>query len=146
MGDLAALGRQQGGAHFWLRPLSLLSGPTAEAAVAAKDALPLAGGSLGLAFAQVEIVARDTASESGMIGAAVSFDRARRWAAASGVAARYESQLEALTAPRPPGASLDFSRPRIMGILNVTPDSFSDGGDHLDASAAIAAGRAMLEA
>jgi len=32
--------------------------------------LPLAGGSLGLAFAQVEIVARDTASESGMIGAA----------------------------------------------------------------------------
>ena len=23
---------------------------------------------------------------------------------------------------------LDLSRPRIMGILNVTPDSFSDGG------------------
>ncbi len=26
--------------------------------------------------------------------------------------------------------SLDFSRPLIMGILNVTPDSFSDGGTH----------------
>ncbi len=30
-----------------------------------------------------------------------------------------------------------------MGILNVTPDSFSDGGTHLDASAAIACGQAM---
>jgi dihydropteroate synthase len=26
------------------------------------------------------------------------------------------------------GQSLDLSRPRIMGILNVTPDSFADGG------------------
>jgi dihydropteroate synthase len=33
-----------------------------------------------------------------------------------------------------------------MGVLNVTPDSFSDGGDHLDADAAIAAGLAMLAA
>jgi dihydropteroate synthase len=31
-----------------------------------------------------------------------------------------------------------------MGIVNVTPDSFSDGGDHLDPSAAIAAGLAMI--
>jgi dihydropteroate synthase len=91
-------------------------------------------------------VARDTASETGMIGAAVPLERAERWAAASGAAARYESQLEALTASRGPWAGLDFNCPRIMGILNVTPDSFSDGGDHLDASAAVAAGKAMLEA
>jgi dihydropteroate synthase len=32
-----------------------------------------------------------------------------------------------------------------MGILNVTPDSFSDGGRFLDASAAIAHGRALIE-
>ena len=31
-----------------------------------------------------------------------------------------------------------------MGIVNVTPDSFSDGGDHLDPAAAIAAGRQMV--
>jgi len=36
--------------------------------------------------------------------------------------------LERLTAPRAPIAGLDLSAPRIMGILNVTPDSFSDGG------------------
>ena len=33
-----------------------------------------------------------------------------------------------------------------MGILNCTPDSFSDGGDHLDAAKAIAIGRAMITA
>ena len=33
-----------------------------------------------------------------------------------------------VTAPRPPFAGLAFTRPLIMGIVNVTPDSFSDGG------------------
>ncbi len=28
------------------------------------------------------------------------------------------------------GLTLDLSRPQVMGILNVTPDSFSDGGCH----------------
>ena len=41
---------------------------------------------------------------------------------------------------------ISFDRPRIMGVLNVTPDSFSDGGEHLDTKAAIAHGLAMLDA
>ena len=41
---------------------------------------------------------------------------------------------------------LKFDRPRIMGVLNVTPDSFSDGGEHFDADAAIAHGLEMLDA
>lgn len=40
---------------------------------------------------------------------------------------------------------LKFDRPRIMGVLNVTPDSFSDGGEHLDIDAAIAHGLKMLD-
>ena len=43
-----------------------------------------------------------------------------------------------LTAPRAPIAGISFERPRIMGILNVTPDSFSDGGEHESAGAALA--------
>ncbi|MCX6650234.1 MAG: dihydropteroate synthase [Methanomassiliicoccales archaeon] len=35
------------------------------------------------------------------------------------------------------GGSLDLSRPRVLGILNVTPDSFFDGGKHADPEAAI---------
>ncbi|HBO62016.1 MAG TPA: dihydropteroate synthase, partial [Olsenella sp.] len=40
---------------------------------------------------------------------------------------------------------ISLARPRIMGILNVTPDSFSDGGENLDHEAAIARGLAMLD-
>lgn len=32
---------------------------------------------------------------------------------------------------------LDLARPHVMGIVNVTPDSFSDGGQHADVRAAI---------
>lgn len=41
------------------------------------------------------------------------------------------------------GRSVRLDRPRVMGIVNVTPDSFSDGGDHFDAGAAIAHGLAL---
>jgi dihydropteroate synthase len=37
-----------------------------------------------------------------------------------------------------------FPRPSVMGVVNVTPDSFSDGGANLAADAAVAAGRRML--
>jgi dihydropteroate synthase len=43
-------------------------------------------------------------------------------------------------------AGFTLERPLIMAILNITPDSFSDGGRHQDSTAAIAAGRAMLAA
>lgn len=142
----AALRSQKGDGHFWLRPLVALSGTSAEGAIAAGEALPVAGGTLGLAFAKVEIVLRDAADPTGMIGAAASLDHANRWASATGVLARYESQITALTSPRERWVGLDFSRPRIMGILNITPDSFSDGGDHFDAETAIASGQAMLAA
>ena len=50
--------------------------------------------------------------------------------------------LDRFTAPRAPIAGLDLGRPRLMGILNSTPDSFSDGGD-LDRPGAL---RARIEA
>lgn len=40
---------------------------------------------------------------------------------------------------------LDLSRPLIMGIVNVTPDSFSDGGRHLARDAALAHAHRLLE-
>lgn len=50
-----------------------------------------------------------------------------------------------LTARRATIAGLDMTSPQIMGILNVTPDSFSDGGQHADDVAACAAGLEMLQ-
>jgi dihydropteroate synthase len=43
-------------------------------------------------------------------------------------------------------AGLDLATPKVMGILNVTPDSFSDGGLNEDAFNAIARGKMMLAA
>ena len=47
------------------------------------------------------------------------------------------------TEPQPLGALLQRGRPLVMGILNVTPDSFSDGGEFYDADRAIAHAREM---
>lgn len=56
-----------------------------------------------------------------------------------------EDVLARLTAPRPPIAGMDMSGVTLMGILNVTPDSFSDGGRYLDPDAAVAQARRMAE-
>ncbi|MBL4918261.1 dihydropteroate synthase [Szabonella alba] len=53
--------------------------------------------------------------------------------------------LARLTAPRNL-SDLPTTRPALMGILNVTPDSFSDGGRFLDAGQAAAQARAMVAA
>ena len=53
--------------------------------------------------------------------------------------------LQRLTKPRAPICGLDMRRPQIMGILNVTPDSFSDGGLFDKPDAAIAHAKAMQE-
>lgn len=69
-----------------------------------------------------------------------------------GVLATLGSEAErAVTAIRrgPPPLTLgakifDWSRPLVMGIVNVTPDSFSDGGRHASAEAAIAHGLKLV--
>jgi dihydropteroate synthase len=42
--------------------------------------------------------------------------------------------------------TVDLTHPVVMGVLNVTPDSFSDGGHFLDTDAAVAHGLAMTHA
>ena len=57
-----------------------------------------------------------------------------------------ERVVARLSAPRAPIAGLTLDRPRIMGILNVTPDSFSDGGDLATVAAAVDRARDMQDA
>ena len=54
--------------------------------------------------------------------------------------------LARLCAPRPSICDLDMSFPHLMGILNVTPDSFSDGGQFEEADASLEQSRRMVEA
>lgn len=57
------------------------------------------------------------------------------------IARHVDTTLDRITRPRAPFAGVAMDRPRVMGILNVTPDSFSDGGDYATPEAA--ARRAM---
>ena len=54
--------------------------------------------------------------------------------------------LRRLATARTPVAGLTFDRPRLMGIVNVTPDSFSDGNKFIDAHDAIAHALALEQA
>jgi dihydropteroate synthase len=122
---------------FALRPEALLRGPAARSAIAAGAALPLAGGPL--AFSLCEIV---TDSERVLLPAG----EACSWAAGRGLAGDFGAALGRLTAARAAFAGLALDRPRIMGVVNVTPDSFSNGGDFAEGAAAIEHGLALKEA
>ncbi len=86
-------------------------------------AVPLAGGPLW--FTEVELLRRDAPP---------------RLQPAQDLPA---DVLDRLTAPRATMAGMDLSQPQIMGILNVTPDSFSDGGVHFDPDTAQHAAQSM---
>lgn len=85
--------------------------------------------------------------------ALVPVDEMADWMAAmpDAVAGRAAAQIAAVSAPRPPlilkGRTIRLGEPQIMGILNLTPDSFSDGGQHGgDPERAAAAGVDMAAA
>lgn len=58
--------------------------------------------------------------------------------------ARFDGADPALAERRADLCGLALDRPRVMGILNVTPDSFSDGGRHNGLATAVARAKGML--
>ncbi len=61
------------------------------------------------------------------------------------MALEHESAARAFRSIRLGGRSFTWgARTYVMGILNVTPDSFSDGGSHADAASAVEAGERMV--
>lgn len=120
----------------YLRPAGLLWGTDAAEAVAAGDAGLLAGGPV--AFTRIEMLFRQEATV------------ARSWHGFADLAHSRDKEivegLGRITAPRALPSGLDASRTHVMGIVNVTPDSFSDGGETPDAASAIARGLAQATA
>ena len=98
------------------------------------ETFPLAGG--WRRFAWVEILERKPGGGRRVV-ATLPADLARRRHP------EFEAIFARLTAPRAALLGLSLDRPRLMGILNLTPDSFSDGGRH-DAPAAARARMAAL--
>ena len=103
----------------------------------------LAGGPYG--FSHVDILNR---IDGQIFSTRLSISEAEEAAVKAGQASErlFRLTMHRLTRPRKPYAGLDMSQYHIMGIINTTPDSFSDGGDHFEASSALASAQAMAEA
>ena len=111
--------------------------------VATGTAMPLAGGPL--AFTACEIAVR---GPGGVQRATATLVVTRVWAAGLGAEARsrVNGLLDHLSGTRLGPRGEPLSGPGIMGIVNATPDSFSDGGEHFDAAAAISHGQRLAHA
>lgn len=115
---------------LYIQPLTLVPSPQAVAG----DAIRLAG---GMAYAHLiavtvtregKVVQRELATPSGIDWV---FERLP-----DALGPEAEAQWAGLTAAHPPlqlgERTIRLDQPQVMGILNVTPDSFSDGGKFLD--------------
>jgi dihydropteroate synthase len=141
----AEIARRGISARIYLRPTGFIEAPFGYDG----QALRLAGGLVW--FAMVEAIAADGSGR--FSSALVPVERIEDFCASlpepqSGAA---REQLRRLTAPRAALTLGDrvvrLDQPQAMGILNITPDSFSDGGGHRDdPQGAAAAAVAMSEA
>ena len=120
-----------------------MHGAVVVAAVEAGVARPLCGGPVAFSMCAVHLRNGDRLEV-----ATSPLAELADWAAGEGAAVtdRVAACLDALSSPRPPFGGLPMDRPCIVGIVNVTPDSFSDGGCFADSAAAVAHGRALIEA
>lgn len=130
---------------YYLRPIALAESPQSEEG----DAIRLAG---GLVYAsRFALIAR----EGGKVVTRARYSATELRHADLPEAARVQLEnLQRTPAPLQCAArTIRLDQPQVMGILNVTPDSFSDGGEFLDkpevaqahAAAMLEAGAAMID-
>jgi dihydropteroate synthase len=110
----------------YFRPLSLVFGPDARRLIADGTAGAL-GGMPHIGFTQVEAITR----------------AGREMTSFADVAGH--ATVKNITRARAPFAGLAMNRCNVMGIVNVTPDSFSDGGRLKNDAAAVGHGRKLAE-
>jgi dihydropteroate synthase len=126
--------------RHYLRPTAFVDAPFGHDGKVAR----LAGGMLWFAALERVTMEGDRRVEAELLPVAGIEEKLER------LGAEAEATWRRLTAPRPPLAlrerTVRLDQPQIVGILNVTPDSFSDGGRHADPEAASHAGFAMAEA
>jgi dihydropteroate synthase len=118
--------------ELFARPVGLSAAMRPGGHEQTRAGLRLAGG--WLEFTSLEVIERAGRGRKARVAGLGEFcerDWGRHTLTAAGL-------LEALRLPRPRLAGLSLDRPLVMGIVNLTPDSFSDGGRLATAEAAIA--------
>ena len=112
-----------------IRPMARLPGPVSGPGDLAAPLM--VAGRRDCRFAAAEVIARDA---NGTRRRLLSAAALRADAATD---PRVADLLARIERPRAAIAGLSFDRPRIMGIVNVTPDSFADGGRYFDSAVAV---------
>ena len=133
--------------NFYLRPIAQADSPQSEEG----EALRLAGGLVYASrFALIE-------RQGGKVSARTRYSLPELRAAMTGLPPAVQAQFDNLQRVHAPlqcsARTVRLDQPQVVGILNVTPDSFSDGGQFMDdpevasahASAMLEAGAAMID-
>ncbi len=111
----------------YYRPLGLVYGDDARSLIASGRAGAL-GGMAHVGFTHVEVIERKGP---------------RAFVAFADV--KHQETVQNIVAPRAAFGGIGMDATRLMGIVNVTPDSFSDGGKLANDEAAIAHGRTLID-
>ncbi|MGB8275665.1 MAG: dihydropteroate synthase [Alphaproteobacteria bacterium] len=149
--DTAAFLNEAASREVYVRPVGLLAGADAGRGIEAGTALALAGGPLSFPLCEI-IVRTPQGRRCRLVSSVLLRGLAQGGASRAGPqGSRIADLLEKLSAPRPAFAGLPLPDGRaehalVMGVLNTTPDSFSDGARFRDAETAIAHGIAMAKA
>jgi dihydropteroate synthase len=127
----------------YLRPIGRIAKPPARDDLGPDDAIWIGKGGQ-IAFAALELIERnsDLTLDCRVIGA---LDAWSEIADGCARATDLQAALDGFATPRAEIAGLAPYRPRLMGVVNVTPDSFSDGGNLADARQAIAFAKRLAD-
>jgi len=123
---------------YYTRPCNFYYGNYAKKLIKNKKALSLTGNPR-IAFDQLEIFQRKrgfTESKRYYLNEINSLDKEKK--------AAIKLDLKQITKKRKKISNLKFDKPQIMGILNITPDSFSDGGLFFQKNKAYKQARSMI--
>lgn len=126
--------------RFYLRPTAFVDAPFGHDGQVAR----LAGGLLWFAAVEIDRFDGNVRTPARLVPVA------EIEAALADLPDTARTAWQRLTTPRPSlrlgDRVIRLDQPQVAGIVNVTPDSFSDGGVHADSEAALAAGSAMAAA
>ncbi len=125
---------------YYTRPCNFYYGNYAKKLIKEKKALSLAG-NLNIAFDQLEIFQRRkkgiTQSNIYLITEIKALNKE--------IISTVTTDLKRISSNRKSICGLKFEKPQIMGALNITPDSFSDGGLFFDETKALDQANLMIK-
>ena len=125
---------------YYTRPCNFYYGNNAKKLIDNKKALPLAGNH-EIAFDQVEVIVRNKKKLIKSNYYSIKNIKKSKKLLFNNI----KKDLTKITSKRKNFLGIKFNRPQIMGILNITPDSFSDGGLYFNKSKAYKQAFSMIK-